>query len=347
MHDEKLREDLIQGTPTRRGNILNYSYECYLDPFGWFVSQINIPKEDLVYFRTTNNIDNEDETGIHYEIMRIIDFRLDWKTIYSDNGDGTVLINLLFNKDTDTPLTIEEYDKVYPEAIKYPTFHKKVEAVLRILAIKHLSALSSNVHQPTLFNSINVWNMDNLEEYTCEVIHKIISFVNSESHMRFREFTKHMRFHECGDKPIIDSFRGEYAFLSNFFPCTIQLSRAEDDLIFQNAEAAFQSFKVEDLETRKKFTTMNPTQAKKFGRRVKLRPDWENIKLMCMYQVIYRKFTQNPDLARKLLLTGDSILIEGNDWGDVFWGQVDGVGENHLGKILMRVRQELNKCIII
>ena len=60
-----------------------------------------------------------------------------------------------------------------------------------------------------------------------------------------------------------------------------------------------------------------------------------------MYEIVLAKFTQNPDLKKKLLATGDEHLEEGNTWGDTIWGTVDGVGENRLGKILMRVRDEL------
>jgi len=60
-----------------------------------------------------------------------------------------------------------------------------------------------------------------------------------------------------------------------------------------------------------------------------------------MYQVCKAKFTQNADLAERLLATGDEMLIESNDWGDRIWGQVDGLGQNYLGKILMRIRTEL------
>ena len=63
-----------------------------------------------------------------------------------------------------------------------------------------------------------------------------------------------------------------------------------------------------------------------------------------MYEIVLAKFTQNPDLKEKLLATGDESLEEGNTWGDTIWGTVDGVGENRLGKILMRVRDELNEA---
>ena len=75
-----------------------------------------------------------------------------------------------------------------------------------------------------------------------------------------------------------------------------------------------------------------------------MRSDWEEVKDKVMYEIVLAKFTQNPDLKEKLLATGDESLEEGNTWGDTIWGTVDGVGENRLGKILMRVRDELNEA---
>ena len=72
-----------------------------------------------------------------------------------------------------------------------------------------------------------------------------------------------------------------------------------------------------------------------------IRADWENVKLRVMYDIVKAKFLQNEKLQAKLLATRDRMLIEGNDWGDTFWGMVDGEGENNLGKILMRVREEI------
>ena len=91
------------------------------------------------------------------------------------------------------------------------------------------------------------------------------------------------------------------------------------------------------------FTAFSPGESKRFGRQVALRPDWEKVKFTLMEEIVRAKFTQHPELAEQLLATGQKIIIEGNRWGDTCWG-VDirtGEGENHLGKILMRVREEL------
>lgn len=73
-----------------------------------------------------------------------------------------------------------------------------------------------------------------------------------------------------------------------------------------------------------------------------MRPDWDDVKVDVMEEIVYAKFTQNENLMHMLVLTEDMPLIEGNSWGDTFWGVCDGVGENNLGKILMRVRDRLN-----
>ena len=136
---------------------------------------------------------------------------------------------------------------------------------------------------------------------------------------------------------MIDSFRGEYYFLSNFFEIPVTYN----GITYQNNEAAFQAQKTLDIDERKAFAEIDPQTAKRKGRSVQLRPDWEQVKVDIMYEICKAKFTQNPSLAQKLLDTKDEELVEGNTWGDMIWGQVNGKGKNHLGKILMRVRDEL------
>lgn len=136
---------------------------------------------------------------------------------------------------------------------------------------------------------------------------------------------------------MINDFRKQYFFLSNFYerPFTY------DGITYQNSEAAFQAQKTADPQLRKEFAEMKPDEAKKKGRTVPLREDWESIKTQAMYEVCLAKFSQNPDLADRLIATGTEQLEEGNNWGDTTWGTVNGVGENRLGKVLMRVRTEL------
>lgn len=135
----------------------------------------------------------------------------------------------------------------------------------------------------------------------------------------------------------IDVFKGRYFFLSNFFSAPVTW----EGRTYQNNEAAFQSAKCIKDSQRDKFTQLDPSRAKRAGRNVLLRQDWEDIKEQVMYEVCFAKFTQNPDLGKKLVETGDAILVEGNDWNDRVWGMVKGVGQNKLGKILMRIREEI------
>lgn len=134
---------------------------------------------------------------------------------------------------------------------------------------------------------------------------------------------------------MVNGFRGEYYFLSNFSPSKITLN----GYTFDNGESAFQSFK--DLSMQHTYVGTIPSYAKRKGRQGRLRKDWESIKDQIMYDVVKAKFTQNEDLKQKLLDTGYEILIEGNDWNDTYWGMCNGVGENMLGRILMLVREEI------
>lgn len=134
---------------------------------------------------------------------------------------------------------------------------------------------------------------------------------------------------------MINLFRDEYFFLSNFYPVEIKL----DGIVYPNAETVFQAQKTLDVEERRKFSMLkNPVQAKRLGREVKLRDDWEEVKLDIMTEIVSQKFLQHPHLIEMLLQTGDEELVEGNKWGDRFWGVCKGKGENHLGKILMKIR---------
>lgn len=137
----------------------------------------------------------------------------------------------------------------------------------------------------------------------------------------------------------INQFEKEYFFLSNFFESWV----IHDGLVYQSNEAAFQAAKCAFTEDRYQFTKLNPSQAKKLGRRVKLRPDWEDVKVDVMRQLLLTKFLLHADLGNLLLETEDAKLVEGNTWNDRFWG-VDantGIGENMLGELLMEVRDYL------
>lgn len=136
---------------------------------------------------------------------------------------------------------------------------------------------------------------------------------------------------------IINSFRDENYFLSNFYEAPVKY----DGISYQNNEAAFQAQKCANKADRQSFADLNPTEARYLGRKITLRKDWEQVKISLMREIVQAKFEQNPQLREMLLATGDAYLEEGNTWGDRTWGTVNGIGANHLGRILMDVREEL------
>lgn len=134
---------------------------------------------------------------------------------------------------------------------------------------------------------------------------------------------------------MINTFRGDYAFLSNYYECPVVF----DGLHFLSSEAAFHAQKDKSREC--EFVFLSPDDSKHLGRRVNIRPDWDDVKDEIMYKIVKAKFEQNKDLAEKLIATGNEELQEGNWWGDKYWGVYQGEGRNQLGKTLMRVREEL------
>lgn len=138
----------------------------------------------------------------------------------------------------------------------------------------------------------------------------------------------------------INNFRGEYAFLSNFYEASVNI----DGIIYKNSEAAFQAQKCGTRNERLRFAEMTALEAKRHGKRVNLRSDWEKEKVNIMRGIVFAKFNQHPELAQRLLETGDAYLEEGNAWDDQFWGTVNGKGANYLGHILMETREILKNC---
>lgn len=135
-----------------------------------------------------------------------------------------------------------------------------------------------------------------------------------------------------------------YGCFSNFAPFTVDY----DGIQYKNSEAAWQAQKTLDPAQRIQFQSLGPSEAKKLGRRVNLRPDWEEVKYGLMVDVCYAKFSQHYDIKQTLLSTGDEEIIENTTgWHDNIWGNCDcpkcitKVGRNLLGKALMEVRDKL------
>lgn len=141
------------------------------------------------------------------------------------------------------------------------------------------------------------------------------------------------------DKMAIIAFAGAHRFLSNFYPCVIHWNGME----FPSVEHAFVAAKCHDPEHWKAVQAIPADRAnlaKRLGKTVKLQQGWDTYKRDLMECLLVEKFSQEP-LRSMLLSTTDHELVEGNWWGDTYWGVCKGVGDNHLGKLLMKVRGNL------
>ncbi len=137
----------------------------------------------------------------------------------------------------------------------------------------------------------------------------------------------------------ISYFDDDYAFLSNFYEHPVEY----EGKIYPSNEHAFQAAKsLSDNDKENIKNQPSPSRAKFAGRKVKLRKDWEDVKLDIMYEICKSKFSDET-LKQKLLDTNDLELVEGNTWDDNFWGKCNEDGQNNLGKILMRIRDELRE----
>jgi ribA/ribD-fused uncharacterized protein len=135
----------------------------------------------------------------------------------------------------------------------------------------------------------------------------------------------------------ITHFDNENFFLSNFYPVEILM----DGVIYPTLEHAYQASKTLDkCERALVLKARKPGYAKRLGRQLTLRKDWEQVKLAIMKDLLEQKFSYR-DLKKKLLATGNKEIIEGNHWHDTYWGVCDGKGLNMLGKLLMEVRNNM------
>jgi len=144
----------------------------------------------------------------------------------------------------------------------------------------------------------------------------------------------------------ISKFRGAFGFLSSFHACRVE----HEGRAFESLEHAYQAAKTEDPAERERIAAL-PTaaEAKRAGRRIAVRGDWDEVKLGVMRDLLRSKFS-DPELRLRLLATGDRELVEGNHWHDLFWGRCtckrrghEDEGANHLGRLLMELRSELGR----
>ena len=134
----------------------------------------------------------------------------------------------------------------------------------------------------------------------------------------------------------ITSFTGSYDFLSNTYPCSIEI----DGLVFGSAESAFWSQRVKDLKARRKYTRLSPSKAREKALQAQPIDNWDELKDSIMQKILEIKFS-NPDLAKKLKATKNAKLINTNTYRDEYWGVYMGKGKNILGILLTKVRDNL------
>ena len=140
-------------------------------------------------------------------------------------------------------------------------------------------------------------------------------------------------------KPSVTHFKDEWSWLSNFYPAELVYNGVE----YRSVEHAYMSAKSEDPEWKKICQeTASPGKVKQQSRDISLNKNWHEVKLGVMEELLKIKFSQEP-FKSQLIATEDALLIEGNWWGDTFWGVCDrtGKGENWLGVLIMRVRADL------
>lgn len=141
----------------------------------------------------------------------------------------------------------------------------------------------------------------------------------------------------------VTQFQESFRFLSNFWISPLPVFY--NGVQYKSVEHAYQALKcVDKVDHDSVMMQSTPSIAKNLVKHMKQRPDWAKVKLTIMLELVRSKFFGNAYLGQKLKDTGDAELVEGNMWYDTYWG-VDlrsGKGDNHLGKILMQVRKELN-----
>ena len=135
---------------------------------------------------------------------------------------------------------------------------------------------------------------------------------------------------------MIDRFFGEYRWLSNFWPANVVF----DGEVYPTVEHAYQAAKTLDAAERTRIRMIpGAAAAKRLSRDLTTREDWADIKLHVMKDLLRQKFAI-PEFREKLRATEREELVEGNNWGDTYWGVCNGTGANHLGKILMELRDD-------
>jgi len=146
-------------------------------------------------------------------------------------------------------------------------------------------------------------------------------------------------------KPLVFEYKGRW--IKNWFSNMEPYNFFVGDSLWPSVENYYQAMKTEDRDLREKMRLMDPYQAKRIGRRIQLQPNWDKIKDSVMKRALHSKFSQPPWFGL-LMASGDTPIVEWNNWGDSYWGAdyKTGLGLNRLGVLLMEIRaeyQEINK----
>ncbi|KAK3922824.1 Retrovirus-related Pol polyprotein from transposon 297 [Frankliniella fusca] len=151
---------------------------------------------------------------------------------------------------------------------------------------------------------------------------------------------------DTSSEPIV-SFTGNFEFLSNFYPVQLEFEKK----IWPSVEHAFQGAKTDNENDKERIrNAATPAMAKRMGRFVDLKENWESLRNEVMLELLWEKFKHNTDLALKLLSTGEREIIECNTWCDMYWGQCTcpkhryKIGLNMLGKMLTQIRDLKRDC---
>ena len=169
-------------------------------------------------------------------------------------------------------------------------------------------------------------------------------------------------------EPIL-KFRQEFSYLSNFNVLKNKIHYFGYDYI--SVEAGYMAQKCDDVAWKQYCSTISPhgnaqSEMKKAAYKVDLVKVFRDKQLKIMLDLLRLKFRNNPELANKLVATYPRMIMEGNVWNDRYWGatipkqkhchlsdsgeleklyeefpQYFYVGQNYLGRLLMKVRDEL------
>lgn len=142
-----------------------------------------------------------------------------------------------------------------------------------------------------------------------------------------------------GYKEAVTTFRGYYKELSNMYDGGYMVYYNE--IGFRSVEAAFQAAKSLDEDIQRSLRDVTPVEAKAMGKKIKLRPDWEEVKYSIMETLIWQKIIKSKHIGK---LINNKVIIHENTWNDTFWGTCNGVGENKLGVIIMNTFNRYLEC---